>query len=69
LGNIGNYLKREVNMKDKYINIKIKDLDYENLLAFLDRVEIKGLKEFRAFQIIIDALIAGKEAFNNEGSD
>jgi hypothetical protein len=56
-------------MKDKYINIKIKDLDYENLLAFLDRVEIKGLKEFRAFQIIIDALIAGKEAFNNEGSD
>lgn len=56
-------------MNNNLINIEINTSDYENLLAFLDRIEIKGLKEFRAFQLIIDALIAGKEKFDNKGRE
>jgi MoaA/NifB/PqqE/SkfB family radical SAM enzyme len=56
-------------MEEKFININITSVDYDNLLAFLDRVEIKGLKEFRAFQLIIDALIVGKEKFDNKGRE
>lgn len=42
------------------INIIIASDDLNNLMAFLDRVEYKGLKEVMAINRIVDSLKSGQ---------